>query len=67
LNHRDFAWAEEGEMATDQVSDWTIDVLVAALTRNQLSADELRDILKRITPADRSRLFTELDRVLKHD
>lgn len=54
-------------MATDQVSDWTIDVLVAALTRNQLSADELRDILKRITPADRSRLFTELDRVLKHD
>lgn len=53
-------------MATAQVSDWTIEVLVGALTRNQLSADELRDILKRITPTDRSRLFTELDRVLKH-
>ena len=46
------------------VSNFTIDVVVSALTRNQFSADELRDILKRLTPSDRSRLFVELDRVM---
>jgi len=53
-------------MAPSQISKWTIDVLVAALTRNQLSADEFRDILQRLSPNDRRRLFVELDRMQKN-
>lgn len=54
-------------MVQTPISNWAIEVLVKGLTKNRFSADELRDILHKLSPSDRSRLFVELDRVMKQN